>query len=198
MHALSLFAALLCLCLCCGASARETPWAPRISSLASKMSKLPATIKERLIGRNSIHLDDVNLIEFGSPEQSRGMRAVVRRLEQTWPGARVHKYDVESDEEHKRSYTELVGALGGRYILPLYYNRRSQSILYGPTDYPNFEKWASGMREFQGVPPLYDYNAIRKTGAVYKFIGYIAQKIVERLYTSNVPSCKIYILLLYF
>lgn len=155
--------------------------------LATKLGQLPAIIKDK-INRYRTHEDNFHLIEFSSPIHSHAMRPVVQRLEQSSPGStRVLTCDVTSDQTFMETYMQLVKTLSGRYHLPLYFNRKSQRILYGPTDYANFEKWASGRTDYREIPTIYDYDTIRKTGIFYKAMGYIAQKMVERAYISKVP-----------
>ena len=118
------------------------------------------------------------------------MKPIVRQFEAD-SGVEVYKCDVEANSEHRQTFLDLVKDLQGRTILPMYYNRKSHSILYGPTDYSNFRRWADGHRYYEQTPAKHAYGGIDKSSLAYKLLGYAAKRIFEKAYVSSVPSCKL-------
>lgn len=154
--------------------------------IVASLKKMPG-----LIGKRSyIQPADQNWIEFTDDKHRNDMRAVVEQLERHF-GVKIVRCDIDKNAAAKKSYVQLVKALGGKYLLPMYYNRKSQSIIYGPTSYEDMKKWADGRRDYRAMPPIYDYMSIRKSSLAYRALGYAATSILERSYTSRTPACMI-------
>lgn len=147
---------------------------------------LPAALKAPFVTRSPLAH---HLFEFGTARRNRKMKAIVQQFEAD-SGVEIYKCDVDAKEDNRQAFLDLVNDLGERTILPMYYNRKSHSVIYGPTDYKNFKRWADGHRHYEKTPALYAYGGIEKSSFAYKLVGYAAKRIFEKAYVSTVPSCK--------
>ena len=136
------------------------------------------------------HSDDYDLIEFNSNKKCEDMNSIVKRYEDRSDGIRVLRCNVETVPHYRAAYDSITKYFRARNILPMYYNRRSKRILYGPTDFDNFRKWANGELSYRETPQMYDFHPIRKNSIGYKLLDKVCFRIIEKAYLSAIPSCK--------
>lgn len=152
--------------------------------------QLPLLCKKNLLPLRVLGDSGQYLFEFSKPGYAADMKPIISRYESV-SGVRVARCDVDNNPEYRKCYMDLVEAKGEIYLLPLYYNRKSQAVLYGPTSYDNFKKWAECRRDFVSTPMMYAYDGILKSSLGYRLLGFFARLILEKYYSSSIPAGKV-------